>query len=564
MIFKKGKIVKAYHHANRYIEILSVLAKHGFGDFISRTKIDAFLGLKGKNKALKAGAPEPDKTVWQRIRMILEELGPAFIKLGQTVSNRPNLVPPELLDELEKLQSSVQPFPSREAVGIIEKELEKPISELFKDFSEKPLAAASIAQVHKAVLHEGAAVVVKVQRPDIKRVIEVDLEIMKDLASLLENYEPELKRMDIAGIIEEFEKSILKELDFSFEAANMEKFGLNFKNSEEIYVPRCYREYSTKKILAMEFIDGVNISEIDELKKRGLSTEILASRGADLILKQIFEHGFFHADPHPGNIMALENNVICFLDYGMMGLLTKTMRESLSSVIIGVSSHDAAKIAKTLIKLSVKSDVEFNFALIESQVSELIESHFYQSLNHTDMAGMLNSIVTIMIENRLKMPSDFFLLIRALIILQANGEKLNKNFNVSEHIRPFAEKMVRDQMSPLKLAGGLFNSAADLAVLLHDLPSELSEILDKIKYGKLKMDIELKGVEPMIETHERAADKLSFSVVLAALIIGSSIVVHSKIPPLWNEIPVIGIAGFCVASVLGFWLLIKILRHKKI
>jgi len=559
----KKSIFKKYRHANRYIEILRVLAKHGFGDFISRTKIDKIFEFNGDKAAFENKTPESEKNIWQRIKMILEELGPAFIKLGQTISNRPNLVPPELLEELEKLQNSVQAFDGALAVRIIEKELEKPLAELFKTFNEKPLAAASIAQVHKAVLNSGAAVVVKVQRPDIKKVIEVDLEIMKDLAALMENYESELKRIDIIGIVEEFEKSILKELDFSYEASNMEKFGINFKNAAEIYVPKCYRDYSTKKILTMEFIDGINISEIEEIRKRNLSPEIIASRGADLILKQIFDHGFFHADPHPGNIMVLDNNVICFLDYGMMGFLSNSTREHLSSVIIGVAKHDAAKIAKTLIKFSIKNVDDFNFAIIESQVGELIERHLYQSLTHMDMSAMLNSIIKIMIENHLKMPSDFYLLVRALIILQASGENLNKNFNVSEYIKPYAEKMVRDRVSPIKLAGDLFNSATDLAVLMRELPSEISEILEKIKYGKLKVDIEHKGVERALATYERTTNRLVFSVVLASLVVGSSIVIHSKIPPLWNEIPVIGIVGFSVASLLGFWLLILILRHKK-
>ncbi|MEZ7891876.1 MAG: lipopolysaccharide core heptose(II) kinase RfaY [Candidatus Wallbacteria bacterium] len=564
MIFKNGLIAKTYRHANRYGEIISIIMKHGFSDLIERAGIDKLPGLNKKELNKNSDEASSRETIWSRIRKVFEELGPTFIKLGQMLSNRPHLIPNELLNELEKLQNSVPMFPAEDAINIIEKELSQPLSNLFADFSMEPIGAASIAQVHKATLHNGKNVIIKVQRPGIKRIIDIDIEIIKDIAAILENYEPEFKKFNFNNIIHEFEKNILKELNFLFEAANMEKFKLNFDKCPGIYVPECHKEYSTQSILVMEFIDGVKISDIEEIKNRGLSPEIIADNGAKLILKQIFKHGFFHADPHPGNIMVLNDNVICFLDYGMMGLLTRSTREFFSSILIDLAGGDARQIAKTLAAFSSGYDNDLNMSNLEMQITELIETHFYQSLNHMDIGTILNDLIKIFTENNLKMPPDFYLLLRSLAMFQANGEKLNKNFQISEHIKPYARQILKARYSPVKFLREIYSSGIETASLIKDLPLEIKYLINKLKHGKIKIDIEHGKIEQLLTTHERTANKIAFSVVLASLIIGSSIVVHSKIPPLWNEVPLIGIGGFLFASILGFWLLISILRHEKL
>lgn len=562
MIRKIGLVTRTYRHANRYREIVQVLIKHGFGDIISMSGIEKAIDF-GRSTVFRNSIAETKKlTRWERIRLVLEELGPTFIKLGQIISNRPDLIPQELLLELEKLQDAVPPFSKDDAIKVVEKGLREPISDIFLEFTSTPLAAGSIAQVHKAILYDGQNVVVKVQRPDIKSVVEVDMEIMLHLATMLEKHIPKMKILNIICIVEEFDKAIRKELDFTNEANYMERFGRNFQLDRTIYVPKCYRDYTTNTVLTMEFIDGIKISDISGFDSQGISPEILANRGANLVLKQIFEYGFFHADPHPGNMMALQDNVICFLDYGMMGVLSPATKEQLAFIVIGIVNRDTKKIVNSLVKLS-RTNSDVNKSDLEMPVAEIIEKHFYQSLKNMNIIAILSDLLTLFIENDLKMPSDFYLLLRAIIIIQASGKKLSPEFDIIEHMEPYAKKIIKEQLSIRHLTKDAYVSITELMYLLRDLPSESREIIERIKRGKIKVDIEHKGLDPMLSTHEQISNRIAFAIVLASIVIGSSLIALSKIPPLWNGVPIIGIAGFLGAGILGFWLLISILKHGK-
>ena len=563
MIRKIGMIGRTYRHASRYLEIIGVLTKYGFVDIISQSRLESVIDF-GRKIVLKKKA---DSTIlalsrWERMRLVLEELGPTFIKFGQVMSTRADLIPIDLIHELEKLQDSVPPFSEEKAVSLVEHEFGKPISELFESFSHSPLAAASIAQVHKAILLEGEEVVVKVQRPGIDRIIETDLEIMFHLATMMEKHVEGMKTFNIAKIVEEFEKAIQKELNFAIEASNLERFGNNFQKDPNIYVPKCFRNFSTKKILTMEHIDGIKISDIESIQANDLDCKIIARRGADLILKQIFEFGFFHADPHPGNVLVLPENVICFLDYGMMGTLTRTTRELITSMAAGAINHDIDKIIRNLLRLC-ESDGEVKKQKLELQITELIERYFNQSLEQMDMAALINDLVRFFPENNLIMPSDLYLLGRTMLLQQGNGEVLDPDFNVAIHIEPYLIKMIRERLHIRKIAKDLFISSEELVQLMKELPFEVREIIEKVKNGTIKMDIEHKGLNPMLGTHERISNRISFAIVLASMIVGSSLIVLSKIPPLWKGVPVIGVVGYIAAGLLGFWLLVSILRHGK-
>ncbi len=562
MINNTRMISKAYRHTKRYIQIAQTFAKHGFADIITHSGfIDSITEL-AKLIKIKKNETEIKLTRYERIRLVLEDLGTTFIKLGQIMSNRGDLIPEELLVELEKLQDSVKPVPYEEIIERIEKEFKKPISQIFKSFSNKPLATASISQVHRAVLNSGEEVVIKVLKPNISKTIKVDIEIMYYLATLIEKNIPELSSINILGIVEEFNRAINKELDFSYELVYMTRFNRYFKNYDLIRVPKVYRDYSTNKILTMEYVDGIKISDIKKIEENNLDRLIIAKNGADLILKQIFEFGFFHADPHPGNIVVLKNNVICFFDYGMMGSISKDTKKLIVTILIGIIKKDDDKIIKNLL-LFVKNKKDLNISVFELQVKDFIEKHLYRDLSEMNISELLNDFMTLTTENKIRIPSDFYLLLRALVLFQRNGQKLNPEFNFIEFVKPYIKKFLKENLSPKKLAEEIFITGSEYINLIRELPTDTRNIIEMLKKGEMNINVDHHGFEDMQKTHEQISNRISFAIVLASMVIGSSLILHSKIPPLFNDVSIIGIAGFIGAGVLGFWLLISILRHGK-
>ena len=564
-IRKIGVISRTYRHINRYREIIAILVMYGFGEVLAKLDLQKHLDF-GKGFVLGKGAADiAAASHWERVRMILEELGPTFVKFGQIMSTRPDMIPHELIPELEKLQDRVPPFSTEDAKQIIEEELGSSVGRIFKDFTDCPIAAASIAQVHKAVLPSGEEVAVKVQRPGIDRIIEVDLEIMLHLASLIKKHFSEELDWDPVGIVEEFTRVIRKEQDFRIEAAHIERFAENFQSDMTIHVPHAYRDFSSRKVLTMEFIGGIKVSEITRAKEHeyGIDPKVVAARGADLVLKQIFEHGFFHADPHPGNIQVLKDNVICFLDYGMMGTLSARHREDLADILLGIVNKDESKVTKTILKLSEYRQIVDDEKL-KSDIAELIELYAYRPLKELEIGSLLHRIARVVEEHRLEGPRDFYLLAKALVTIESVGRELDPEFNAVKHAEPFAEKLIMERMSPRKLIEDFYLSALETHSLMRDLPSEARDILTLVKQGEAKIKFEHKGLDPMLKTLDQNNNRSVFAIVLASLVIGSALIVLSGVPPKWHEIPVIGIIGFLGAGLIGFWLLFSILRHGKI
>ncbi len=564
-IRKIGVISRTYRHINRYREVIAILVKYGFGEILAKLELQKHLDF-GKGFILgKTAAEIADVSHWGRVRMALEELGPTFVKFGQIMSTRPDMVPQELIIELEKLQEEVPPFSTEDAKRIIAEELNSSVDRIFTDFSDPPVASASIAQVHKAVLPGGEEVAVKIQRPDIDKIIEVDLEIMLHLATRAEKYLKEAEAIDIVKLVEEFARVIRKELNFRIEAAYIERFANNFQDDTTIHVPKVYKEFSSGKVLTMEFICGYKVTDITktEVREHGIDPKVVASRGLDLILKQIFEHGFFHADPHPGNIRVLDGNVICFLDYGMMGKLSARHREDLADIFIGIISRDEHKITKTILKLTGRSHVR-DVEELESDITELIEVYAYGSLKELEIGSVITHMGDVIIEHHLEGPRDFYLLAKALVTIEGVGRELDPEFNAVKHAEPFAEKLIMDRMSPQRLIKDFYLSALETRLLLRDLPSEARDILARVKQGEVKIKFEHKGLDPLLKTLDQTNNRTVFAIVLASLVIGSALMVLSGVPPKWHEIPLIGIIGFLGAGIMAFWLLFSILRHGKL
>ncbi|MBW2367743.1 MAG: AarF/ABC1/UbiB kinase family protein, partial [Deltaproteobacteria bacterium] len=347
-----GVIGRTYRHLNRYRQILSVFFKFGFGDLIERLSIDAYLEIGMQMISRKRRDRVEKLTRAQRLRMAIEELGPTYVKLGQILSTRPDLIPAEFIAELSKLQDEVPPHPFEEIRSIIESELQNPIDDLFSQFDAQPIASASIGQVHKGRLLTGEAVAIKVQRPGIEKVVEVDLEIMLHLATLMERHVAEMALLRPINIVEEFARTIEKEMDYGIESANMRRFSLLFAEDSTTYVPKVYSDYSTRQVLTMEFVSGIKISHIEQLDAAGLDKKIITARGADLILRQVFVHGFFHADPHPGNLFVLPDHVICLLDFGMVGMVDRDTRERFVELMDAVVNRDASMTTRILLQLT--------------------------------------------------------------------------------------------------------------------------------------------------------------------------------------------------------------------
>ncbi len=562
-LFKIGGIGRTYRHVQRYRHIITILFRYGFGDVIDKLKIEQYLEIGWQMVSRKRREKIESLSRAVRVRLALEDLGPTFIKMGQILSTRPDLLPGEFIQELPKLQDDVPAFSLSEIQEIVVKELHKPVGQIFTHFDEQPLAAASIGQVHKARTFGGQDVVVKVQRPGIQNTIQVDLEIMLHLADLMEKH---LEGWDIqkpSKIVEEFAQTLEKELDYSLEAAYMERFARQFENEPTVHVPKIFHEASTSRVLTMECITGVKISDIERLDQEGFDRSKIARRGFDLILKQIFEHGFFHADPHPGNIFVLPDNILCYIDFGMMGRIDLKTREDFADLILNIAQRNEVKTTDALLRLLVFED-EPDYHSLAGDVADFMDQHCYRPLKEVELGKLLNQLLEITSKHRLSIPPNLFLMIKALSTVEGIGRALDSDFDVIGQAGPFVRKIQLNRFNPRRIARDMTDSGTDLFQLLKEVPGEVREILGMVKKGKIKIEFEHKGLEPMYSNNDRISNRLSFAIVLASLVIGSALIVLSDIPPKWYGIPVIGLSGFLLAGMMGFWLLVSIMRRGRL
>ncbi|MCK4789299.1 MAG: AarF/ABC1/UbiB kinase family protein [Desulfobacteraceae bacterium] len=561
-IRKIGVISRTYRHLDRYQQILRVFFKYGFQDFVEGLKIEQYIEIGLQLISRKHREQTEKFTRAERIRMALEELGPTFIKLGQILSTRPDLIPLEYVQELSKLQDNVPPFSYEEVREIVKAETGKVPEDLFQHFEKAPLAAGSIGQVHRALLRNGEEVVVKAQRPGIREIIEVDTEIMLHLAFLMESHLEEIEVQQPTKVVEEFARTIEKEIDYLTEASHIDRFAGLFLSDETIYVPKVFHELSTERILTMEYIDGIKASEIDLLRQKSYDLQLLAERGALLILKQVFVHGFFHADPHPGNIFFLPNNIVCYLDFGMMGRVSNKDQENFTDLIMAVVERDERKAGDALLKIT-NFQKEPDRRELNRDLAEFMDRHLYQSLQHLEVGKLLQQLLEIVTRYGIQLKPEFFLLMKALSAVESVGLMLDPEFEIVKHAEPFIRRIQASRLSPKRIAGDAIETGAELLGLLKETPGEVRAIFKQAREGKIKIEFVHKGLEEMFFTHDRISNRIAFAIVLASLIVASSLIVLADIPPKWNEIPIIGLTGFVVAAIMGFWLLVSILRHGK-
>lgn len=562
-IRKLGVIGRTYRNLNRYRQILAVMFKYGFGDFLELLKLDQYVEAGLQLISKKQPVHFEKLTHPQGLRMALEELGPTYIKLGQILSTRPDLIPVEFLRELAKLQDKVPPFSAQDARKIIETELGAAVEDLFADFDDEPLASASIGQVHRATLRTHQEIAVKVQRPGIQRIVEADLEIMLHLATLMEKNIEELAFHRPVNIVNEFARTLEKELDYQLEAANTKRAAFNFASDPYTCVPSIYDEFSTARVLTTAFVDGIKVSDIERLKASGLDCKLITERGADILLRMIFEHGFFQADPHPGNLFVLSGNVICLIDFGMVGAVDRVTRETFVDLLDGLLKKNAQRVAQVMLQLT-DWDEEPQTRIFELDVADFMARHLYKPLKDISVGGLLHNLLELASRHRLRVPPNIFLMMKSLTTVEGVARMLDPEFDIFTKAGPFIRRVLAGRFSPHRLSSDLYRLTADLLKFTQQFPQDMLEISRLIRQQRLCLKTEDQGLERTLATHDQISNRISFSIIIAALIIGSALIVISEIPPLFYGISLIGIIGFTAAAVMGIWLLVAILRKGRL
>jgi ubiquinone biosynthesis protein len=544
----------------RYRQIIGILIKYGFQDILS----DA--GFSFKARLIEAFLPAEmvsnihKYNKWERMRMAAEELGTTYIKLAQILSNRPDVIPLELVNEFEKLQTKVPPFPAAEARKIIEAEIGKPIGEVFSRFDDEPFASASIAQVHKARLIDGTTVVLKVRRPDILEKIEMDIIIMKYFAHQMEQ-RGYFVNLDPVGIVRAFDNAIHKEVNLTHEGYNLQRFAMNFKNSDIVFVPRYYPALTSTRLLTMEYVDGVHPYDTAGLSRISISPHQLASNGMYALFQQIFEHGFFHADPHPGNLFALPGNKVCFIDFGMMGTVLKSDVEFFADIVYGVTARDSRRLIWGLKNIAVSQQFE-GVKAFDYEVEELINDYHALPADKVNMTELFNRLLTLVNRYTIKMPPDYFLLSKCLVTIEGVGHRLDPQLNIIEELTPHINKTLTDEFSPLNILKRLVSSARDTLSLAENLPNDLRDIIAKVKKGELKVAIEHEGLGELTRKIDIASNRITGGFLIGCILIASAALISVHFPPLYWNVSIAGALGFILANVLGIRMLFGIFRNK--
>ncbi|ODU31666.1 MAG: ubiquinone biosynthesis protein UbiB [Thiobacillus sp. SCN 62-729] len=539
----------------RLHEIASVMIRYGWGDLGGALeRAGRVLHWHSTSEISQLDAPV-------RVRRALEELGPTFVKLGQVLATRVDMFPPHWITEFEKLHSQVPAVAYERLHSDLVAAIKGEPVEVFAEFDPVPLAAASIAQVYRAILKDGTRVVVKMRRPGIEGVIQADLRIMEHAAKLLESEVPDSRRYDPVQIVSQFRRSLNRELDLAKEARNIDQFARHFADEPLVKIPRVYWEFTNDRVNVQEEIVGMAGVAPDKLRAQGLDPKLLAARGADAVLRMVLEHGYFHADPHPGNVLFLPDNRIGMIDFGMVGMLTNSRRNQIVDLLHALTRKDEQALLQVLLDWSGESVSDED--RLAYDVAELLQSYDDLQLKDVKIGGLLNDITAVMRDNNLVLPADLTLLFKTLITLEGLGQQLDPEFHMIDHVTPFVERVIQQRYTPQALLARGRKSVRETLEVLADVPRDLRHLLRDMRRGRVKVDLDLKRLDQFGHQLDRASNRLTMGILTASLVVGSSIIMTVKGGPQLFGLPLFGLLGFLIAFFNSLWIIFSIWRSGK-
>lgn len=539
-------------------EIATVLLNYGFADILQRMGLVRYLQWGRRVLLRKPPEQTPPLSRPKRIRLALQDLGPTFIKFGQVLSTRPDLIPADVIQELANLQERVPPFDSERAVAIVEAELGAPVDQIFLEFDRKPLAAGSLAQVHLATLRDRTKVAVKIRRPEAVHDIQRDLALLRELALLMALHLPETEIFDPVGLVAQFSRSITRELNFTREARTQDEFARIFKQDATLAVPKVYWDLSSDGVLTMEYVEGFHVQDREGLLNAGLSLPELAKNGALIFMKMSFETGIFHGDPHPGNIRILSDGTICLLDYGLIGHIEESKRDLLVDLFLAISQKRVDAIGDVVLKVGTPFQ-PVDVPLLHADLRDFLENYYGIPLDRVDVGRLLRDFVGILSNHSIRYPADLMLWIRAIITLDGVGRSLDPHFNLATHLAPFIEKIVRERYSTRRILKQSLKESQELLLSLKQMPIHIERTLDKLNKNELKVQLEHRNLDHLITELDRSGNRIVIGVVMSSLIVSSAIIIRAGGNSNWFTVPT-----FLLSSMLGIWLIYGVFRSGRL
>ncbi len=547
--------IKTIANLGRFKDIVFTFIKYGFGGMVEH------LDFPGKHE--KKGSSYVDRRLgtYERFRMALEDLGPTFIKFGQIMSLRSDLLPKELVLELGKLQDEVAPVDFSSVRKVVEENIRCSMEDLFILFEEKPIAAASLSQVHRAVLKESRqAVAVKVQRPNIRNIIETDLNILETIADQIHERLTEYKIYDFPGLVRLTRRNIQRELNFSREARYMTIARASLEGMKGVYIPRAFIDLCTPSLLIMELIEGSKLKELD--LKNLENPEPLARRGLKVTIKQILEDGFFHADPHPGNLLITKDHVLCILDWGMVGRLTEGERFDLIDFLYAIVDQDSKRLVDALLVIA-RAEVDIDHRRLERDLMDILDSYLSTPLKNLNLGSLILEITDLLREYRLRLPPDLFVMLKALITAEGTARMIYPELDVISQAEPFLRKAAAKRFSPGFLMKKFQNAISGILTYRGNLNRRFVQIIEKVDRGELNIRFEHKNLGGLRNTLENISSRLTFGIIIAAMIIGSSMIITTGVKPLLFGFPAFGMIGYIISAVAGLWLIYNIIKTRR-